>query len=81
MGSYERTVGSPVPFFGSVTATATCSAGKKVLGGGHMLTANSWWVLASVIENRPTADDVWTVKIEDWNGLGGGTLTAYALCL
>ena len=80
MGSYERIVGSSVSINATATATAACSAGKKVLGGGHMVSAGDWVVLVSVVENRPSADNVWTVKIADWNQFGGGTLTAYAIC-
>ncbi len=61
----------------SVTCTATCSAGKKVLGGG-VSNANATW---QVIQSYPLSDSSWMATL---TRSGGGNVaynvTTYALC-
>jgi hypothetical protein len=59
-----------------VTATATCTGGRKVLGGGYSIATPAGDEM--VTTNAPTSDTVWTVTASSVTG--GGKVTAYALC-
>jgi len=67
-----------------VTGTATCAAGKVLLGGGAQATitsANVDRVLLSA--SYPSSTTVWTAIATASAALGAGqtmTVTAYALC-
>jgi hypothetical protein len=68
-----------------VTATATCAAGKVLLGGGGRVTVSSGLADAfvSLRSSYPTATDTWTAVAIVTVGLPLGastTVTAYALC-
>jgi len=81
--TYERRTGTPAPFNGSGTTSTTvsCTAGKKVVGGGYTLTGSPL-VLSSASVNRATADDTWSVTIVDYWGSGAQVqVTAYAICM
>jgi hypothetical protein len=84
MGNYERRTGSPVSinFNSTGTATATCSAGRRVVGGGYTAT-NSQLDVIIVTANYPTADDTWTVSARFSYDFSSAsiTLTAYAICM
>jgi hypothetical protein len=66
-----------------INATATCPAGKVLLGGGANVTntqANSRVVL---VGSRPTSTTVWTASAVVTTALTGtntATVTAYAIC-
>ncbi|WP_278258511.1 hypothetical protein [Nocardioides convexus] len=73
-----------------LSVSATCTAGKQVVGGGFYVTDTSGGILASVydwevIQNAPTSTTAWTAQIRVTNIplLGGGPvrLTAYAICI
>lgn len=69
------------------TATATCPAGKTVVGGGFFVTDTSGIILPStftwsVIQNAPTSATSWTAQIRLTGiGLSGVRLTTYAVCI
>ena len=70
-----------------VIATATCAAGKLVLGGGALVTTTetgSNVKRAGLVSSYPTAADTWTaIGMVTDSKLGGGetiSVTAYALC-
>jgi hypothetical protein len=67
-----------------VTATATCAAGKVVLGGGARVTVSSGLdQLVSLRSSYPSATDTWTGVAVVTLALPLGTtttVTAYALC-
>jgi len=68
-----------------VTGTATCAAGKVVLGGGALVTVSSGLAEAfvSLRSSYPSATDTWTavaVVTVSLPLLTSTTVTAYALC-
>ena len=68
-----------------VTATATCAAGKVVLGGGALVTvsSSSFDQRVALRSSYPSAAATWTAIAIVVTGLPGGqstTVTAYALC-
>jgi hypothetical protein len=85
MGAYERRTGTPVniPFNLTGTATVTCSAGKKVLGGGYTVTGHDTSLdIVYASANRATADDTWSVTAATSSGSGLTVqLTAYSICM
>jgi hypothetical protein len=68
-----------------VTATATCPAGKVLLGGGALVTTTATQKERVYVQaSYPSATDTWTaVGVVGISALGSGqtmTVTAYALC-
>jgi hypothetical protein len=68
-----------------VTATATCPAGKVLLGGGALVTTTqAQKERAQLVSSYPSAADVWTavgvVAIGNLTGANTMTVRAYALC-
>ena len=68
-----------------VTATATCAAGKVVLGGGARVTVSSPLAEAfvSLRSSYPSASDTWTAVAIVTVGLPvlvSTTVTPYVLC-
>jgi hypothetical protein len=68
-----------------VTATATCPAGKKILGGGGTYTVSSSAQFARValLASYPSSATAWSVSVRVNQGLGSGvtaTARAYAVC-
>jgi hypothetical protein len=68
-----------------VTATATCPAGKVLLGGGAQVTTTSANAdRAVLVSSYPSSATVWTaVAVVNQGALGVGrtmTVQAYALC-
>ena len=82
---FERVVGSPTASDATETkvATATCPAGKVVVGGGYLAAAVTGLGELTVIGNRPTSDTVWSVSAtqDSRAGLGNWSLQAFAVCL
>lgn len=78
---YERIVGATGANDSNEpkTATATCSGGKKVVGGGWVTTLNED---AAISANRATSDTVWSVTAYEGNNTSGNWyLQAYAICV
>jgi hypothetical protein len=68
-----------------VTATATCPAGTKILGGGGRsgATVASQERRVSLYESYPSAADAWTATTITDSGMGSGsmaTIQVYAVC-
>lgn len=66
------------------TATATCTGGRKVVGGGYTST----FVTATdeprvtITQNQATSDTVWSVRaIESTNINNNWSLQAFAVCV
>lgn len=81
--TYERRTGTVTPFSwsGTTSTTVSCTAGKKVVGGGYTITGSPL-VLTSAAVNRATADDTWSVTIVDyWENGPTVQVTAYAICM
>jgi len=67
------------------TDTATCAAGKVLLGGGGRLTTSvaSERMYTAIVESYPSSTTVWTVVGIVTKNLSNGSTaraTAYALC-
>ena len=68
-----------------VSATVTCPAGKKILGGGGTYTvsnANQYSRVAP-LQSYPSAGNAWTSAVRVNTALGAGvtvTVTTYAVC-
>jgi hypothetical protein len=60
----------------SVSCTANCSSGKKVLGGGVVNTNANW----QVIQSYPGTEAGWNATLTRANGNSGTTITVYAIC-
>lgn len=54
------------------TSSVSCSAGKRLLGGGCIGTSTGYWL----IRNGPSSDTAWECE---WNG-ANPTRIAYAIC-
>ena len=62
------------------TVTATCTAGKRVIGGGARAIGTGTPDIA-VSESYPATSNQWTALAREINAVGGNwTLTVYALC-
>ena len=56
---------------------ADCTAGKKALGGGYLITATSITVTA----NYPTDTDTWTITADESGTFNGDwSVQAYVVC-
>lgn len=79
LSGYERVQGAVVNTtpLASNTATATCPAGKVVVGGGFTMGAND----AFMTESYPSSTTVWTVKVFTSATFSAYQLTAYAICV
>jgi hypothetical protein len=85
IGGWERveSAAPPVPAGGHASATATCSAGRKVVGGGYLVTGTDPAAdVVGVTENGPTSDTTWRVTVNLSPGsTNPWTLTAYVICV
>jgi hypothetical protein len=64
--------------------SATCTGGRKVVGGGFQALAASGSVAEiTTTQNQPTSDTIWTVTASEDNGadVGNWSLQAFAICL
>jgi isocitrate lyase len=64
------------------TATATCTGGTKVIGGGFLFTNVSDPAVVAALASYPSSDTVWTVTTPDVTSGGDHSysITAYAIC-
>ena len=86
MSSYERRSGPavavPTDRVNTATSTATCTAGKKVVGGGYTVSGHALPNnIVTTLANSATTDDSWTVTVWDYFGSGGLAVTAQAICM
>lgn len=63
-----------LPVNGTTSVVASCSSGKRVLGGGYVVPSEADTAPLS----RPEADNAWRVDFKS-NG-GSGTASVYAIC-
>jgi hypothetical protein len=63
-----------LPLNGTVAVIATCSAGKRVIGGGYVVPS----VLDTAPLSRPEGNNAWRVDFKS-NG-GSGDASVYAIC-
>jgi Collagen triple helix repeat (20 copies) len=63
-----------LPANGKVQVVATCSSGKRVLGGGYVAPSE----LDTALLSRPEGDNGWRVDFKS-NG-GSGDASTYAIC-
>ncbi|MGQ7956329.1 hypothetical protein ACUTAF_01175 [Pseudomonas sp. SP16.1] len=64
----------------AITCTATCSEGKRVLGGGASYSSAQTW---QTVLSYPPTDSSWTASLVKTTGGGSAaqiTVTTYALC-
>ena len=75
MSGYEiiNTHGN-LPVNGTTSVVATCSSGKRVLGGGYVVPR---WPIRLRL-SRPEGDNAWRVDFKS-NG-GSGDASVYAVC-
>jgi hypothetical protein len=68
----------------TITGTATCPAGKVLLGGGAQVTTTSGNPAnVNLVTSYPSSTTVWSATVVSDGGLGGGatmSITAYAIC-
>ena len=67
----------------TMTSTATCAAGKVLLGGGVLVTSTDSSDKVGTMSSYPSATNVWTGIGVIHMSLGNGktmSVTAYALC-
>jgi hypothetical protein len=85
VSGYERITGTPTSVApnSSGTATASCTTGKKVIGGGFTATGfDHVNDLIDITGNNPSSDTQWTASIVTSSGSSNTTtLTAYAICV
>ncbi len=64
------------------SVTATCTGGRKVIGGGFAISDVSGGFYPVVTANGPSSDTAWTVESTATTGSQdrGYKLTAYAIC-
>jgi Collagen triple helix repeat (20 copies) len=77
ISGWERVTPAPVNVAPGQTngSTATCSAGKKLLGGGYDI-GNAWM---SVSWSAPASDNAWHVEVKNTDNTQGG-VQAVAIC-
>ena len=84
VGSYERKTGNfSAVSAGITTVTVSCTAGKKIVGGGFKtLGYQAGNNVLLISANSATADDTWTVSADDAFGYGvGASIAAFAICI
>jgi hypothetical protein len=80
-GGYEivnATGTGPSTIGGSVTVTVTCSAGKKVIGGGGTVATPASCFISN---SYPSANNIWSVTFTSSANSASGTITAYAVAI
>ncbi len=64
------------------TFSATCTSGKKVIGGGYATSNAVTYLTYYALENYPSTDNSWTATVHRANSGGATwTLNVYALCV
>jgi hypothetical protein len=87
--SWERVTGATALNTGNAqttTATASCTSGRRVMGGGIVSTVRIGYTGVgpySLLQNYPASDTTWVAQVQcDTGGsCTAGTLTAYAICI
>jgi hypothetical protein len=85
MGGYLRVTGTPSANDSSSpkSSTATCTGGRRVVGGGYQLAADNSAELPelTVSQNRSLTDTTRTVTAAEGDAVSGNwSITAYAIC-
>lgn len=62
------------------SVTATCSAGKRVIGGGGSNNSTNG-VSPQIVDSYPDSNASWTVVYGADGATGANTITAYAICI
>jgi hypothetical protein len=84
LGSISQVTGpaTPVPPTGAtVTSTATCPVGSKVLGGGSSTNESAFTPHLILTVGNKRSNNGWSASGYDLLAAGTGTMTAYAYCL
>ena len=63
----------------TVSATATCAAGKFAAGGGCRLTTSVTTTTSFFVENYPASDSSWQCTLRNLDGVDL-SITAFAIC-
>jgi len=79
ISGYQRVAGTATANDNTTpkTATATCPAGKKAVGGGFVVGGTASIVVSA---NYPSSDTVWTVSAYRPTGSATFSLQAYVVC-
>ncbi|HVS01905.1 MAG TPA: DNRLRE domain-containing protein [Thermoanaerobaculia bacterium] len=85
VSGWERKLGDAGNFGGGKhqAGSATCSVGKKVLGGGVQVTGSNLALVAEkvhVSSSYPSADNVWSVRLWSSDQTTGYTFQVFAIC-
>jgi hypothetical protein len=79
-GTSQSTGGNPAVGITSPTSTATCAAGKVLLGGGASVTQSGSLARGAVSSSAPTSGAWTATAVVTVTGGGTVTITAYAIC-
>jgi hypothetical protein len=79
---YDRKSDASADDENAKSVTATCTGGRKVIGGGFAVTDVSNGFYPVVTANGPSSDTAWTVESTSTSGAQDRSyaLTAYAIC-
>ena len=81
---WERIVGTPsADNESNRTVTASCTSGKRAVGGGYLASNVSNASEVVITASYPSSDTVWTASggVDNNGGDASYTLTAYVICI